>query len=333
MTTESALVAAVLLSAIIFVITGGADYGGGMWDLLSMGPRARKQRELIESTMAPIWEAHHVWLLIVLVLTLTGFPRAFAVIFRALHLPLTALVIAVALRGMAFTVRAYGRRANRIQRRWGHLFSTASVMGPLAIGTIVGSISVADGIRLEDDQIASSPGSPWATHALPLITGLFTLALFAHLAAVYLAAESSDRRLKGDFRRRAFVSAVILAGLAMVTFLTAEAEAPRLHQALTQSWWSAGLFLASGLAFILTLLLLHRRRDGWARVCAATMGALIVLGWGLGQFPYLIEGQLTVTNAAAPASTQGFLLLLFGLSAAPALLGLAWLYRIFRRTR
>jgi cytochrome d ubiquinol oxidase subunit II len=45
-----------LISLTLYVLTGGADYGG-VWDLLATGPRKLKQRQFIEHAIGPIWEA------------------------------------------------------------------------------------------------------------------------------------------------------------------------------------------------------------------------------------------------------------------------------------
>src|ERR1044071_8804329 len=91
------------LSLVLYAILGGADYGGGVWDLLASGPRAQEQRRLIATAIGPVWEANHVWLIFVIVLLFTAFPPAFAVLSTALHIPLTLMVLGIVLRGAAFT--------------------------------------------------------------------------------------------------------------------------------------------------------------------------------------------------------------------------------------
>src|SRR5688572_32396966 len=79
-------------SLVLYALLGGADYGGGVWDLFAFGRRAREQRELIAHAIGPVWEANHVWLILVLVILFTAFPPAFAVIATALHIPITLLL-------------------------------------------------------------------------------------------------------------------------------------------------------------------------------------------------------------------------------------------------
>jgi cytochrome d ubiquinol oxidase subunit II len=73
-----------------------------------MGPRAERQRELIAHAIGPIWEADHVWLILVVVIMFTGFPAAFAAIMTSLHVPLTLMLVGIVLRGSAFSFRTYG---------------------------------------------------------------------------------------------------------------------------------------------------------------------------------------------------------------------------------
>ena len=87
---------------------GGADFGGGVWDLLALGPRKARQRELIAEAIGPVWEANHVWLILAIVLLFTCFPPAFARLGTRLHIPLSLVLIGIVLRGSAFTFWRYG---------------------------------------------------------------------------------------------------------------------------------------------------------------------------------------------------------------------------------
>src|ERR1035438_7604922 len=115
----------VVLSLILYALMGGADFGGGMWDLLAFGPRASKQRKAIADAIGPIWEANHVWLILVVVLLFTGFPAGFAGMMTALNIPLTAMLIGIVLRGSAFIFRKYDTQADLVQRRWNAVFGSA----------------------------------------------------------------------------------------------------------------------------------------------------------------------------------------------------------------
>src|SRR5262245_55702390 len=106
------LAGAMMVSLTFYALMGGADFGGGVWDLFAFGPRKRAQRELIAEAIGPIWEANHVWLILVIVILFTAFPPAFAAIATALHIPLTLMLVGIVLRGSAFTFRSYDKRTD-----------------------------------------------------------------------------------------------------------------------------------------------------------------------------------------------------------------------------
>src|SRR5206468_5641916 len=134
-----------ILAGIIFValnayaLLGGADFGGGAWDLLALGPRKERQRELVAGAIGPVWEANHVWLILAIVLLFTGFPPAFARLGTLLHIPLSLVLIGIVLRGSAFTFWRYGADAE--QRHWGMVFAIASLITPFLLGTTAGTIA------------------------------------------------------------------------------------------------------------------------------------------------------------------------------------------------
>jgi cytochrome d ubiquinol oxidase subunit II len=61
----------------LYVLLAGVDFGAGFWDLFAGTSRSgRPQRDLIEHSIGPVWEANHVWLIFVIVLLWTAFPSA-----------------------------------------------------------------------------------------------------------------------------------------------------------------------------------------------------------------------------------------------------------------
>src|SRR3954454_4226958 len=81
--------ALLLLGVVLYALLGGADFGGGIWDLLARGPRAKQQREAIAHAIGPVWEANHVWLIFVIVVVFTAFPPVYAALSSALYIPFT----------------------------------------------------------------------------------------------------------------------------------------------------------------------------------------------------------------------------------------------------
>lgn len=325
--TPAELVAwAILLSLAVYAITGGADFGGGVWDLLAFGPRAKAQRDLVARSIAPIWEADHVWMIVVVVLLFTCFPRPFAALATYLHLPLLLALLGIVMRGAAFVFRGHRGASSR----WSAVFSVSSLLTPVFLGVVVGSLA---GGRLPASGAAGGFAElyvrPWLA-AFPAAMGLFALALFAYLAAVYLTLESRDLALREDFRARALACGLLVAALAGGTLALARREAPALFAGLVGRPGFLAVTLAAGAG---ALALLWARRYAAARACAAAQGALIVVGWGLAQEPYLIFPAFRLEDSAAPREV--LLPVLSVLACGAVLVGPAffYLFRVFKSGR
>jgi cytochrome d ubiquinol oxidase subunit II len=318
MPTPDMLLALILMGALTFyALFGGADYGGGVWDLLASGPRARQQRELIADAITPVWEANHVWLILAVVLLFAGFPPAFAAVSTALNIPLTALMVGIVMRGSCFIFRAYHTADYKTRQRWGLVFAIASTITPVCLGVVVGAIS--SGRILVKDGISQNGFiAPWLG-AFPVMVGLFALSLFVFLAAVYLTVEAREPALQADFRRRSLLSGVVVALMALGTFLAARTGAPEIYAGLLRPsfvWIVQG---ATACFAVTALAALQLKAYKLARTAAMLQTGCILWGWGLSQSPFLLRGNMTIADAAAPpqilwtliAATGAGLLLLF----------------------
>src|SRR6187200_578272 len=120
----STAVAVLLLVAITaYAVFGGADFGAGFWDLVAGGARrGERPREVIDSSIAPVWEANHVWLIFVFVVLWTCFPEAYASITLTMFVPLTIAAFGIVLRGASFAFRKAVIRT-RVQRSFGAAFA------------------------------------------------------------------------------------------------------------------------------------------------------------------------------------------------------------------
>ena len=318
---------AMLVSLIAYALLGGADYGAGVWYMLASGRRAEAQRRLVDRAIGPVWEANHVWLILVVVLLFTAFPPAFAALTTTMHLPLSLMLIGIVLRGSAFTFRHYDESERR-RIWWGRAFMIPSVITPVLLGLVVGALA--------SGRAAPRPGevvdllAPAWLGSFPMAVGLFTLAIFAYIAAVYLILEADEPALRDDFRARAIASAVAVGGLAWAVYLLARAEAPLVFGRLDASPWGFPVRLATGGFALASLLALVRRHYHIARGCAVVQVALILWGCGLALHPYLIPPGLTITNAVAPRRT--LVLLLIALAAGLVVLvpSLVALFRVFK---
>lgn len=324
------LVAVALLAALnAYVVFAGADFGGGVWDLLASGTRRERQRDLIAHAISPVWEANHVWLILVVVLLFSCFPPVFSRIAIALHIPITLILVGIVLRGSAFTFRSYGGDDVPTQRRWGRLFATASLVTPLLLGVAVGTIAAG---RV---QLPSGTGfvadfvAPWLS-LFTVSVGVLTLLLFAFLAAVYLTLEAQDSALREDFRRRALGSGAAVFVAAMLTLGLAWGEAPLVWKGLVTAPRAVPVHLLTGASATVALWALWTRRYRLARGAAIVQISLILWGWALAQYPWLLPPDLSITKAAAPAVTLKLTLGALAVGAALLFPSLHYLFKIFK---
>ena len=342
--TEVLLAGVIVVALVLYLLLAGADFGGGIWDLLASGTRRDAQRKAIEHAIGPIWEANHVWLILVVVVLFSGFPPAFAAISTALHVPLTLFLFGVVMRGSAFSFRSFDvghvahaaaiepvRRAR--QARWGLVFSAASVLSPLLLGMSVGAIA-SGRIRVsllgaEGARTTSGFFAPWLA-PFPLAVGLFAFSLCAFLAATYLAAEVTDRGLQHDFRTRALGAGVAVGVCAALALLLSGTGAPRVRAGLTTRPWTWPLHLLTAGLALGAFGALWKRRFGWARVLVAGQTTFILLGWAVAQYPYLVVPDVTLWNAAGPAETRADLLIILAAGLPVLLPSLFLLYRVFK---
>jgi cytochrome d ubiquinol oxidase subunit II len=333
MSLADALAGTLVVALNAYVLSGGADFGGGVWDLLASGPRQRAQRDLVAQAIGPVWEANHVWLILAVVLLFTCFPPAFARLAVALNLPLTGVLVGIVLRGSAFAFRGYGGDRDAVQRRWGRVFAAASLVTPMLLGVAVGTVAsgaVGDVGRGTGDEFFGAYIATWLA-PFPLAVGLFTLCCFAFLAAVYLTLEAPEGALREDFRRRALLAGVAVGVAASLALVVARPGAPLLRSGLLASGWALPFQLGTGTVAVGALGALWTRRYRLARAAAAAQVSLILWGWAGSQYPYVIPPDLAITDAAAPGATLRLVLIAVGLGAAVLVPSLVYLFRIFKR--
>jgi cytochrome d ubiquinol oxidase subunit II len=328
-TAADLVLAAMWVGLTAYALLGGADFGAGFWDLVAGGARkGAPQRTLIEHSIGPVWEANHVWLIFVLVTLWTGFPTAFAAIMSTLYVPLTLAAFGVILRGSAFAFRKSVSEVG-LKRLFGATFATSSVIAPFFLGTVAGA--VASG-RVPPGTARGHVVTSWL-NPTSVLGGMLAVGVSAYLAAVYLCGDArrdGDAALAEGFRARAIGTAVVVGVVALAGVGVLAADAPKLFDGLTGR--ALPLMVVSGVAGAASLVLLVRRDYTVARVTAAVAVTAVIWGWGVGQYPYLLEPGFTVADAAA--STAALRPLLVTMVVAAALVGppLVLLFAMFQRT-
>ena len=273
--------------------------------------RGERPREVIDHSIAPVWEANHVWLIFVFVLLWTCFPEAYASITLTLFVPLTLAALGIVLRGAGFAFRKAVFRT-RDRRNFGAAFAVSSVLVPYCLGAVVGGIASG---RVPSGGKAGDPWDSWV-NPTSVLGGVLAVCLTAYLAAFFLvrdAARLSDEAMVDYFRRRATAAAVAAGVVALAGIFVLSNDAEYLFDGLTSR--ALPLVILSAVCGLAALVLVARSGRRGARLAAVGAVASLVLAWGVAQWDYLLPTSLTVSAGAAPSGTITAVLVATGLAA------------------
>jgi cytochrome d ubiquinol oxidase subunit II len=315
------------VGATFYALFGGADFGGGFWDLVAGGDeKGAKPRALIQRSLTPVWEANHVWLIFILVVLWTAFPPAFSAIFSTLYVPIALAALGIVMRGAGFAFRKSVATLTG-QRSFGALFAVSSVLTPFFMGTVVGAIASGNVPADGNGDAFSSWLEP-----LPLLIGAMFVATGAYLSAVFLvgdARRAGEADLERYFVRRALGAGAVAGVAAAFGLVELHAEARYLFDRLTDQ--ALPLVILSVLCGIGLLGVLLRGGRRPLRPLAAGAVVAVIWGWAVAQFPYLLPTSLRIDQAAAPGSTLDVVFVVFVIAALLVLPALGLLYVLSQR--
>ncbi len=295
-----ALVIAVAVFA--YVVMDGFDLGVG---ILFIGVHGKTERDIMVNSIAPVWDGNETWLVLGGGGLFAVFPLAYATLLPALYMPLTAMLLALVFRGVAFEMR-FRARNDQEQLRWDRSFQWGSYVAALTQGIALGA--VVQGIKVSERAYAGG----WWDWLSPfsVLTGVALVAGYGLLGACWLVWKT-ESELQERFRRiAARLAWATLAFIGVVSLYMITLSEPFRSRWLT-------LPAAAGAALVPALLLLLVRvfftaleegREIRPFLCALGFFGLSYVGLWISLWPMMVPPRITLWDAAAPASTQGFLL-------------------------
>lgn len=319
------------VAVLMYVLLDGFDLGVG---ILFPFAGDNAARDAIMSSIAPVWDGNETWLVLGGGGMFVVFPTAYAVLMPALYLPVTAMLLGLILRGVAFEFRLHGRA--RGKRFWTAAFAGGSLTAALAQGFILGGFI--QGVTVKGDHFAGGP-LDWATpYSLAVAVGL--VAGYVLLGSGWLVLKTDGalhERARRWARRASLAVAAVLAVVSVATLFVHPTVA--LH-------WGVGLqgldlrrFLPlapiplMGLAGLLMVFFGAGSRAAQAQT--PLIGAFLTflsgyLGLAVGFMPFVVPYAITYEQAASTPGDLG-LMLVGTLILLPFVLGYtAWVYWVFR---
>jgi cytochrome bd-type quinol oxidase subunit 2 len=330
MTLAETVLGAMFVGLIAYGLFGGADFGAGIWDLLAGGTRrGARQRDLIEHSIGPVWEANHVWLIFVLVVLWTGFSGAFVAVTTTLYIPLTLAAFGMIARGAAFAFRK-SVTTLAMRRFLGAGFALSSLATPFFLGAVVGGVAsgrVPPGIATGD--VVTSWLNPTS-----VLGGVMAVLVCAYLAAVFLCGDArreGEEELADQFRIRSISTAAVTGVAGLAGLFVLRSDAPLLWEGLTgRALPVIGLSVVAGVAAVVFL---ARRQYVPARLASALAVTTILVGWAVAQYPYVLVPDVTIEEAATGRATLQATIVALAGGAVLLVPALVYLYLLFQHTR
>ncbi len=312
----------IVLGVIMYVLLDGFDLGVGI--LFPFAP-ADEDRDLMMTSVAPIWDGNETWLVLGGAALFGAFPLAYSVILAGSYLPLLIMLIALILRGVAFEFRF---KAQTSRHLWDKAFHYGSLLATVAQGLVLGHFI--QGFEVEGRSYAGGMLdwlSPFA-----LMTGVALVAGYALLGCTWLIWKTERGLQDWAYRLAKPLLLAVLVFVGVVSIWT-----PLRDPAIAARWFSWPNLLYLSPVPIVTALAtfglwraIERRYERLPFLLAMSLFLLSFLGLGISLWPHVVPPDITIWQAAAPPETQGFLIIGVG-ALLPFILGYtAFSYYVFR---
>ncbi len=317
------------LSLVLYVLLGGADFGAGIIEIFT----GKKGINIISKAIAPVWEANHIWLIVVIVVMFNAFPEVYSTVSMYLHIPIMMVLIGIIFRGTAFAFRYYDPYEDRSHEIYTYLFRLFSVLTPFFLGVTLGA--VISGKLTIDPSLSFYElfVGPWLNF-FSFFLGVFIVLLFAFLASVYLAGETDEQKSELTFIKYAKILLLAIVITGAVVFLAAELEGIHLFQDYLNSWISIVCVVSATILIPLLIRSLNKKKKNRTRLVAGAQITSIIMGWFGIQFPVLVKlknsSPLTIYNTAAPDKSLQMMILALLVGLAVVIPLLLYLFKVFK---
>lgn len=326
-----------LFSFFLYVLLGGADFGAGIVELFTSEKNKNITRDTIYRVMGPIWEANHIWLIILIVILWIAFPVYFNVIIVYLHVPFTLVLLGITMRGVAFIFRHYDAVVDKSQVLYNWMFRISSLITPIFLGMSFGAL-IGGRILLTEDysnvHFLDIFIIPWL-NIFTVLVGLFYAALCAFLASTLLIGETEGKTRK-FFSRKSATFTIILVGLGFLLLLYGYLNQIKFIEDFVQNPISISAVLLSGILLLPLWRFIRQENSIGSRYLAGFQVVLVLFAALVAHFPYIIiteNKELSLLEGVAPEAViqnLAIMLLIGGFFILPGLFHLMKSFRMIK---
>ncbi|TKD51229.1 cytochrome d ubiquinol oxidase subunit II [Sphingomonas baiyangensis] len=305
-----------------YVVMDGFDLGIGiLFPIFDVG----EERDQAMNAIAPVWDGNETWLVLGGGGLFAAFPLAYAIILPALYPPIIAMLLGLVFRGVAFEARW---RDPGHRRWWDLAFTLGSFTAAFAQGVTLGALL--QGITV-DGRAYGGAWLDWLS-AFSILCGLAVVAGYALLGATWLiwktegGTQAHAYRLAGRFG----IATLLAIGLVSLATLGLDYE-------YRAKWLNApAIYLTSQVPLLTAIIAfafwrsLAKKRELRPFLLALALFLMSFIGLGISMFPYIVPDSVTIWQAAAPASSQWFMLVGASVLIPVILVYTGWAYWVFR---
>lgn len=207
------------LSVCLYVILGGADFGAGIVELMSTKKTRKHTEKIMYESIAPVWEANHMWLIIAIVILFVGFPEIYTTLSTYLHIPLVLMLVGIIARGTAFTFRHYDAVIDEWQQVYTQIFYFSSLLTPFFLG-LIAAATVSQSINPDATTFLDLYIFSWLNW-FGVAVGFFVVSLCAYLASIFSLKETNDRLELNLMIKKSYQTIIFVIITGLLVFLTA----------------------------------------------------------------------------------------------------------------
>ena len=312
----------IAFAVFMYVVMDGFDLGIGiLFPMFGIG----EERDQAMNAIAPVWDGNETWLVLGGGGLMAAFPLAFAILMPAMYPPIIAMLLGLVFRGVAFEFRW---RDPRHRAFWDFAFTAGSVTASCAQGIVLGALL--QGVHVT----GRAYGGGWLDWLTPfsVLTGLGTVAAYALLGSCWLIFKTD-----GATQDRAWRLARIAGVATAFAVIAVSLATPTLENRYYQRWFTfPDVLFAAQVPLLVAILSLAfwwallRKKELLPFLLTLGLYLLCFIGLGISMFPDIVPGSVSIVDAAAPAASQGFMLVGAAIMVPIILAYTAWSYWVFR---
>jgi cytochrome d ubiquinol oxidase subunit II len=293
------------VAILLYLLMGGADFGTGIIELFTTKKNQERTRKTMYRAIGPIWEANHMWLIIVIVILFVGFPSIYTTMSVNLHIPLVGMLLGIIARGTAFSFRNYDAVTDELQVVYNRIFMYASCVTPLFLGIVAGAAVSGKIDPLAGNYLDAYIFSWLNFFSVAVI--LFTVSICGFLASIYLIGETDNEQDVKRFQVKARTTNIAAAIAGTLVFIAAKLDGVPLQEWLFGNTVGSIAIAAAMVSLVLLWYLLYKGKKIIIRILAGFQVTMILLAIAYKHFPNIVflkcGKYLSLTGGSAPEKT------------------------------